>query len=102
MVENNMRRNRNEKQKPQRRKNQRRAIDIGDLLIETPFFMHYIAGPQTVVRLGLLPNWRRLARNAKNRQSSTIGVGVLFRHTQSFRPPSSALIPSLVVPKNQS
>jgi hypothetical protein len=32
-----MRRNRNEKQKPQRRKNQRRAIDIGDLLIETPF-----------------------------------------------------------------
>jgi hypothetical protein len=45
MVENNMRRNRNEKQKPQRRKNQRRAIDIGDLLIETPFSRNFdIAG----------------------------------------------------------
>ncbi len=35
-VENNMRRNRNEKQKPQRRKNKDETIDIGDLLIETP------------------------------------------------------------------
>jgi hypothetical protein len=47
------------------------------------------------------PDRRRFARSAKDRQSSTIGVGVLFRHIQSFRPPSSAPIPYLAVPKNQ-
>ena len=36
-----MRRNRNEKRRRQRRKKQRRDIDSGDLLIESPFFMHY-------------------------------------------------------------
>ena len=36
-VENNIRRNRNEKTKTPTKEKQRRGIDIGDLLIETPF-----------------------------------------------------------------
>jgi len=35
-----MRRNRTKKQRRQRRKNKKRDIDSGDLLIEIPFFMH--------------------------------------------------------------
>jgi hypothetical protein len=37
-----MRRNRDEKPRPQRREKQRRDIDIGDLLIETPFRGHFV------------------------------------------------------------
>jgi hypothetical protein len=59
MVENNMRRNRNEKQKPQRRKNQRRAIDIGDILIETPFWGTTTESRMSVGRItSVLPTTR--------------------------------------------